>query len=46
MLLKRITEAAGVAGDEYEVRAVIREELAGYPLKTKTDISMYLYDEV
>ncbi len=38
MLLKRITEAAGVAGDEYEVRAVIREELAGYPLKTKTDM--------
>ncbi len=38
MLLKYITEAAGVAGDEYEVRDVIREELKDYDLDIKTDI--------
>jgi len=38
MLLKRITEAAGVAGDEYEVRSVIKEELANYNLSMKTDV--------
>lgn len=38
MLLKRITEVAGVAGDEYEVRDVIREELKGYDLNIETDV--------
>lgn len=38
MLLKKITEAAGVAGDEYEVRAVIREALNGVVEEIHTDM--------
>lgn len=43
MLLKQLSEASGVSGDESEVRALLREELTSYAEKVSTDSLGNLY---